>query len=692
MDQQRLLFEYNPAFILLCIALGLGYAYLLYSPQPLWNKRVNRMLFVLRTVTVTLLAFLLMGPILKLIINEYEKPTLVVLIDNSLSVGETVDSVQWKAIDDQINSSVNQLRSQGFDVQVNSLDGPFEEKIIFDRPVSDLTGAAKGVVGQFEGKNLAGLVVFSDGIYNSGSSPLYTTWNVPVYTVGLGDTTQRVDLKLKSLLYNKIAYQGNRFPLRAEVGVQGIEGQDVQVLVFQNGKLIAKEKKNSGTSALLDFDFEIEASQNGMQRVDVSVEVLGQEQNKKNNRASAYVEVVEGKKKVLLVSAAPHPDHKALGAVVGQNANYEFILHIPGVKEAPAETITPGNIDMAIFHGVDFGGKTSATYNTFIQSTTPVWLILGERTNLRQLAANGIPVTFENAGQWDEATPLLNPVFKDFGFSDNLNATFVNYPPAEVPFGKFTYPADASILLFQRIGRVDTERPLLFTTSVNDRKMAVLIGEGIWRWRLNEFASTQKTAGFDEVFGKLIQYLSTREDKRKFRSFSLQNEFSTAEPVVFESQVYNELYEPVYGNKIEIQLTGEDGNTYTYSYTTGPGSSRYRIGGLKEGVYQYQSSTRINGAKETVGGEFTVRLQDIEMQSLTADFGLLRKWAENTGGKFFALENLSELKTELSLMKVHSLIHSQESFKSLINLKLAFYLLLLLISAEWFARKYMGGY
>lgn len=692
MDQQRLLFEYHPAFVLLCIALGLGYAYLLYSTQPPWGTPINRFLFTLRTVTVSLMAFLLMGPILKLLVSQYEQPTLIILVDNSISVGERVDSAQWSVIDRQIHSAAGQLSSRGFDVQVNTLNGLSDGKIVFDESVSDLTGAAKNLVGQFEGKNLAGLVVVSDGIYNSGSSPLYIPWKVPVYTVGLGDTTQRVDLKLKNLLYNKVAYQGNQFPLRAEVNVLGIEGQDVEVSLFQTGKLVAKERKNSGHRALLDFDFQVLASQKGMQRIDVSVAAIPQEQNKNNNTASAYIEVVEGKKKILLVSSAPHPDHKTLRTVVEQNANYEFIIHIPGVKEASPETISPSVIDLAIFHGINFSGKTAAVYKDFIQSPTPVWAILGEYTNLHLLEANGIPVSFENAGQWDGATPLLNPGFKDFGFSNNLSTLFSNYPPARVPFGKFTYPPDASILLLQRIGRVATERPLLFTTMTSGRKMAVLVGEGIWRWRLNEFATTEKTAGFDEVFAKLIQYLSTRDDQRKFRSFPLQNEFSTAEPVLFESQVYNDLYQPVYGNKVEILLTTDDGNTYAYSYTTGPGSSRYRIGGLKEGIYRYRSSTIINGVKETVGGEFSVKLQNIELQSLTADFGLLRKWAVDTGGKFFTVKNLTGLEEELSLLKAQSLIHSQESYKSLINLKLVFYLLLLLISMEWFVRKYMGSY
>lgn len=88
---------------------------------------------------------------------------------------------------------------------------------------------------------------------------------------------------------------------------------------------------------------------------------------------------------------------------------------------------------------------------------------------------------------------------------------------------------------------------MLLTWPDGNRKIAVMVGEGLWCWRLNEFADTGNTIFFDELFSKLVQYLSTLEDKRKFRSFPVQNEFSDSEAVVIESQLYNDLFELVYG-------------------------------------------------------------------------------------------------------------------------------------------------
>jgi hypothetical protein len=269
---------------------------------------------------------------------------------------------------------------------------------------------------------------------------------------------------------------------------------------------------------------------------------------------------------------------------------------------------------------------------------------------------------------------------------------FSKYPPLTVPFGKFSFPPNAGVLLYQRVGSVATDRPLLFTWDEDRHKVAALVGEGFWKWRLSEYANTEKTIVFDDVFSKLIQYLCTLEDKNKFKSFVIQNEFSEGTPVVIESQVYNDLFEPVYGNAIAIELKNEKNQITSYQYTTSPGGSRYQIGGLPEGVYQFKSATNIQGKREQVNGQFLVTAQNIESQNLSADFGMLRKLALATGGKFYTSEQINQLALDFDKEKPQAIIRSNESFNSLINLKWFFFMLLTLIATEWFLRKYHGGY
>lgn len=686
---QRIIFEYSPFYFLVCLALGVGYAFLLYTAKYNWSKSLNRILFALRAVLATALMLLALGPILKQTENIFEKPSLVFLVDNSRSIKETTDTLQLM---NALQQTATDVRKQNRDVELSGLSG-ISDSIYFMNSTSDLTSGLHNTINRYEGKNLFGIVLVSDGIYNNGLSPLYLPTRIRVYTLGIGDTTERADVVLRNVAYNRIVYQGNKFPLRAEVGVIGMPNQEITISVLQQGKVLQQQKKNSGTKSLLDFDFQLDAGTQGIQRLEVRIENVPRETNFKNNRASAFVEVVEGKKKILLIARAPHPDIKALRNVVEKNSNYEFIVHIPGVKEADPTLLVPGKVDMVIAHqSPDLDGKTTALITSFLKAKTSVLVIIGQKTMLRSLVTIGVPVNFEPSTQRDEVQPVLNPDYKELGFSDGLNSNITRYPPVSVPFGKFSYPATAKIILYQRIGSVITERPMLYTVEDDRQKIAVMMGEGIWKWRLSEFQETEKTSTFDEVFSKLLQYLSTQDDRRKFRCFPLQHEFTSDGPVVMESQVYNDLFEPVYGNTIDLELRDEKGKVTNYRYITGPGNSRYRIGGLKEGVYRYRATTDVKGKREEVRGEFLMTEQNQEVQNLTADFGLLRTLAENTGGKFYRLNDINRLTAELSAEEAKSLIHSEESFHPLINLKAVFFLLLALISMEWFLRKYFGSY
>ena len=687
---QRLIFEYSPAFILLCLAAGVGYAWLLYTSKHSWGKGVNNILFFVRALCVSLLAFMLVGPIIKLTRNLFEKPTIVFLVDNSLSVRESLDSTQRNKLITDIGTHAQALEGKEFEVDIRGLR---DEQVTYTETSSDIHSALRAITHDYEGRNLSSIVLVSDGVYNSGPSPLHTALRVPVHTIGVGDTTQRIDASIRNVAFNKIAYQGNRYPLRAEVMIKGPTGQDLRVRVSQGGRLISSQNKNSGNRQLVDFDFQLDAANTGIQRIDIDVEPIANEANSRNNHTTVFVEVVEGKKKILLVAPAPHPDIKALRTVIERNSNYEFQLHVPGVKEAQLSEIQPRNVDLVIFAQVfDQEGKLQAFFRQFQDAQTGMLLMAGPKTNLRQFSTAGIPIAFENFGQKDEVTASFNNSFRDFAFSEGIAGIVSEYPPVTVPFGKFTTPPDASVLLYQRIGSVTTNRPLLFSFTNNSRRIGVLLGEGIWRWRLNEFAETEKAEAFDEIFSKLIQYLSTREDKRKFRIFPTQNEFPDSEPVVFESQVYNDLFQPVYGNSVDIEITDEQGKKFSYNYVTSPSGSRYRIGGLKEGIYRYTASTSIPSGREVVKGEFLVTAQNLELQNLTADFDLLRKLSQTTGGNFYGSNQLDQMASQIGQVEARSIIHSDESFHPMINLKAVFFMLLFLVSMEWFVRKYFGAY
>ncbi|MFN7750217.1 MAG: hypothetical protein ACK5OO_14875 [Cyclobacteriaceae bacterium] len=685
----RLLFDHSPLWLFPAIAAGLGYAWLLYQKRAGWSATTNRILFTLRATGATLLFLLLVGLVLRLTDVTYEKPVVAIVVDHSASVRETTDSIKRQAMLNQLQAMQAQLDENGYEVVMRSLTGmPVGQ---FDHPTSDLAGAIRSTLADMEGKKMSSLVLVSDGIYNSGTSPLYQQIPVPVHAVGLGDTTERKDLVLKQVIYNKITYQGNEFPLRAEVAIKSLPDQPVTVRVRQGNRVLSEQTQRS-QAGLLTFDFRLTATDKGLQRYEFQVLPLRDEMTTDNNRANVFIDVVEGRKKILLVANAPHPDIKALASVLEKNANYEWYVHIPGVSKPNPDVLKPGFADLLIVHGaLESGGKWPLSTLEQLKPGATLYIITA-RSNLRQLSSLPIGLAFEPTGQRDEATPLVNGGFVKFTFSENLNGIFAQYPPATVPFGRFNFPPTAEVILLQRIGSVATDRPLLLTAETASGKSGVLLAENFWRWRLGEFADRESTAGFDELFSKLIQYLSTREEKRKFRSFAVQPEFSGAAPVQIESQVFNDLFEPIYGQTIDLVVQNENEQRTSYQYVTSPGNTRFRLGNLPPGIYRFTASTLLNGQRETAGGQFLVSEQQAESLNLTADFSLLRELSRQTGGRFVAADQLARLQQEHTQQPAQSTVRAEDSFKPLINLKWIFFLVVVLIGSEWFIRKYSGGY
>ena len=87
----NLLLSYPWWFVLFCLLLGLGYAYLLYfwrnTTVEKTDKKYNFLLAFLRFIAVSLISFLLLSPLIKTKNSEIDKPILIFAKDNTMSVG-----------------------------------------------------------------------------------------------------------------------------------------------------------------------------------------------------------------------------------------------------------------------------------------------------------------------------------------------------------------------------------------------------------------------------------------------------------------------------------------------------------------------------------------------------------------------------------------------------------------------------
>lgn len=699
MQRPALIFEQSPLFLVVCALLGLAYAYILYKKSGPWGKRTNYVLFGLRFLLASTIASLLVSPILKQIQNTIEAPSYVIAIDNSTSIANTTDSLSRVKLLQQIKSIAEEQESAGFDVVYRTVAGQrfdeLPEDLNFDAQQSDLAGLLEDIRADYEGRNLAGVMLVSDGIYNEGISPTYRDYRFRVATLGVGDTVPKADVSISALVYNKISYQGNKFPVVVQFTQQGFGGKKVNVSISRGGEVLASQPHVLlGENQLNEVKLLIDATDKGFQRFNVSISPLTGEFTRLNNSKQAYVEVIEGKENIAIIAAAPHPDIKAFRFAIESNANYKFDQYILSLPDDRARLINnTTQYDLVIYHQVPDQRNYAQVLSQANLNDVAGLYVYGGNSNLNRFnEANNVLTLDAVPGEYDQVNAVFNQAFINFKLSEQLQQTFTELPPISVPFGKYNLKPGASVMLFQKVGSIVTNKPLIALNEEVTPKEAVIMGDGLWKWKLTSYVMNDNHEAFNELVTKLVQFLSSKEDRRKFKAYPIKNEFSTNERVIFDTEVYNDLYERVYGNRINISLKDDEGNAYEYSFITNENNTRYTMSGLPQGVYAYTASTTIGNENAVVSGEFVIKAIQIEDINLTADFNMLRTLAANNGGNFYTQDDYSQMSTDLTKLKAQGIIHTSEKYLPFINLKWLFFVLLTLVATEWFLRKYNGSY
>jgi hypothetical protein len=250
----------------------------------------------------------------------------------------------------------------------------------------------------------------------------------------------------------------------------------------------------------------------------------------------------------------------------------------------------------------------------------------------------------------------------------------------------------ATVLFNQRIGSVDTQFPLLAFSSSIDKKQAVLAGEGIWRWRLQSFAEKQDHSLFDDFLSRIVQYLCVRTERRNLRIVT-SNSFAENESVTFEAEVYNAAYELVNTPDVSLTITNEKGKKFPYTFTRTTSAYRLDAGLFEAGEFKYEALTNIAGKQYQAAGRFVVRPVVAELINTTADHNILKTWAERNQGVSLSPTQLATLPNLIGKREdVKPVSHSETKLEELIRIEWIFFLLLALLSAEWFLRRRNGTY
>lgn len=710
-------FGVNPLLLLVVTILAGALTYWSYRrtvPElPLARKGL---LAAMRFVALFIILFLLFEPLLRRFQNEKRSPSVAILVDDSQSIRATgKDSTgigvrgNLALLARQVTGLNANVRVFRFSTDLKEIAGhQWSDSIRFAGGRTDIARALDQVRDELEHQNLRAVVLVSDGQYNAGRNPLFIAdrFPAPIHTIVLGDTTRRRDVLVRRVVSNEIAYVGSEQPIQVGLQSSGYDGVPVSITLRDGGTVLGSGQVTlrEGVEASLDLTYT--PTRPGIHRFTVSAAPLAGEQTTRNNAEAITVRVLDQKRRVLLLAGAPDPDVAAVRQVLEATLGTDILTLVQKAPGAFYEGTFPANLsgtDAMVL--VNYPGRVVdpailRRVGEAARAGTPVFFMLGSQTNLAAVeqylgdVIPATPVTIRQGFVEAEMTPspqgLSHPLLNVPGVQPEL---WQQLPPVQYSESRWQASPDAQVLATTRIREVAMGDPLLVVRSRGGMRSAALLGAGVWRWRSLPQDLERLTPLFPSLLSNTIQWVSTREDRRRLRVHPIQETFAEGEPVRFTGEAYDESLKPLDDVAIDVEIRSADGRRFAHRMEP-VGNGRYV---LEAGIYPpgtYQFSASGNASNERVGtdsGIFGVGGIALEYKETRADAELMRQIAQRSGGRSLLaaqvntftrfLRASNELKPEVTRTEAQMELWRFSPFLVLV---------LALLSAEWFIRKRSG--
>lgn len=704
-------FEYASVWLkLLCIIAGLTYASVLYYKSSLFNETavwMIRLMAVLRFIAVSVLAFLLLNPLLKTLLREIEKPIIVFVQDNSESILLTQNS-NASAYDStfyfneyplKISQLIKKLEDD-FIVRQYSFGNNFYDGINFkfNEKQTDIASVVEEISSRFDNRNIGAVVLASDGIYNKGINPVYAASKVkvPLFTIALGDTSIRRDLVLVKANHNKLAYLGNKFPLEIIIEAKKCIKNKTVLTITKDSSIIHSQTIDINEDMfLLKIPHLLEAKEKGIQHYKVILSTVEGEINTKNNFKDIFIDILDSRQKILLLANAPHPDISAIKYAIESNQNYEtntlLARDMNWNSNDSLSNLKKYNL-VVLYQLPSHTQQISNVLSVLNQEKIPVLYVLGTQSSIPLFNNLQTGVTIMNSrNNFNEVQANVSRDFTPFSISEDTENKIEEFPPLTAPFGIYQSSELNSCLLYQQIGVVKTIYPLLVFNEEEGKRTGMLMGEGIWKWKLYEYSNHYRYTAMNELITKIIQFLSAKSDKRYFRIVNSQNTFLENEPVQFEVEVYNKSYELINKPDIKINIISSKGKVFPFNFSRTDNAYVLDAGKFEVGEYKYEASVQVGKDIFKITGEFSVSEVQEEARQTVADHQLLYYMAANNDGEMFYPDQLNLLADKLKEREdIKAIVYTKKSLREIINFPEVLIGLLFLLSLEWFIRKREG--
>lgn len=717
--------------ILIAIAVC-GFSYWRYVDK---NPRTMVMMAV-RVLFFIVLGWCMFMPELMKSDTKTLKPRFIVAVDasGSMTLAPAKDiTSRWKTMQESLDMDWSKSVAEECEVDIWPFTTELGSKMTMDElraatPEGNATmlrDSLRKVTSRYAGQNVAGFVLFTDGLDTREAYDDWAreAWPFPIYTVRLepdGVWDVDPDVHVDAVNTPRRVTLGWDTDLKVALSGQGTKGQQQTIQLFKNGAMdqeqIFQIPAGGGAKEVL---FKLKNPEIGVFNYRVFVPPLDREENKEDNEYEVSVIVIDAKNRLLYVEGYPRWESKyltralqankqatPLGFVMGPDGKFMTFGNrgsmTADMKEdqlAFFKIVIVGNIDAK-----ELGEERAKNLVKFVEDGGSLVCLGGLKgwgpdgflnTELKKvLPVKSVNSTIEEGDFKVEVTGegRSHPAFagdKDFWhIVPNILSVF---PKAQMS------PGAEALVACQT---PDGPQPLIVAQRYGQGKIVAVLTDSLWKWKLSENSLEHKP--YERFWDQLIQWLTPEKEKMDIKPLEI---FADREQMFLGEEV--ELSARKSGSeeddslqRAEVQCLVVDADKRTLPYSmqaqsvasaTGKSFPGYvfKYKAEKAGIHKASAVMVIDGRKiESDPVSFFVKPFTPETIPKPANVEVLKGIAEGSSGQYF--ETTEELDKALQNLTFATLEREEKEYESLWNNWWLLGLLMAIITLGWVIRKTMN--
>jgi uncharacterized membrane protein len=580
---------------------------------------------------------------------------------------------------------------------------------------------------ELAGLPLAGLVMVTDGADTSDAALDDTlaglkARSIPVFPVGVGRDRFAKDIQVTRVETPRSVLKGTTLVVDVVVSQTGYSGQTVPITVEDDGRIVSTQEVTlpaDGESATVKVRFQ--ASEAGARLFSFKIPTQAGEQVTQNNGRDTLIQVRDGVEKVLYFEGEPRPEMKFTSRAVEDDKNLQVVTLLRTAENKyyrqhvsnPDEVVSgfPKNREeLFAYRALILGSVEAASFTPdqlrmiadFVNKRGGALLMLGGRRSFAEGGWAGtpvgevLPVTLEAANPKYISELTVRPTragstfpVTQIGADEKASAAKWDTMPALTSVNPVRFVKPGATVLLNAVDNRRQEQIVLAYQRYGRGKAIAMPVQDVWLWRMDAKMAVNDTT-HQMFWRRLIRWL-VDDVPDQVNITTSTDRVEPGESVGLTAEVLDAAYVEVNDGRVVASITSPSGKTTEIPVdwtVTRDGDYRASFVPEENGIYKV-SVHAARDQKDLGTSTMNIRVSagDAEYFDAAMRAPLLKRVAEETGGRFFTAENAATLPDAISYSGRGVTVVEE---KELWDMPALFIVLIGLVAAEWGYRRARG--